>query len=94
MSALLEVTGLEKHFPVRRGALQRAVGAVRAVDGVSFRLGRGQTLALVGESGCGKTTTARAVVRLSEPTAGRVVFDGTDLGELSARELRVFRPRM
>jgi oligopeptide/dipeptide ABC transporter ATP-binding protein len=94
VSALLEVVGLEKHFPVRRGALQRPVGAIRAVDGVSFEVGRRQTLALVGESGCGKTTTARAVVRLAKPTAGRVVFGGMDLGELSARELRALRPRM
>ncbi len=94
MSHLLEVAGLEKHFPVRRGFWQRSVGVVRAVDGVTFGVPRRQTLGLVGESGCGKTTTARTIVRLAEPTGGRVVFDGVELGEASPRELRTLRPRM
>jgi oligopeptide transport system ATP-binding protein len=94
MSALLEVLGLEKHFPVHRGMWQRSTGAVRAVDGVTFELQRGQTLGLVGESGCGKTTTARAVVRLIEPTAGRIIFDGVNLEHASARRLRALRSRM
>ncbi len=91
---LLEVTDLKKHFPVRRGAMQRQTGSVRAVDGVSFRLSRGEALGLVGESGCGKTTTARLVLRLTRPTSGRVVFAGVDLGEAKATELRALRPRM
>ena len=91
---LLEVTDLKKHFPVRRGALQRRTGSVRAVDGVAFQLKRGETLGLVGESGSGKTTVARAVLRLTPPTDGRVVFDGIDLGQATATELRALRPRM
>ncbi len=91
---LLEVTDLKKHFPVRRGALQRRTGSIRAVDGVAFQLKRGETLGLVGESGSGKTTLARAVLRLTPPTAGRVVFDGVDLGQATATRLRALRPRM
>jgi ABC-type oligopeptide transport system ATPase subunit len=94
MTPLLEVIGLKKHFPVRRGMMQRQAGSVRAVDGVSFRLNRGETLGLVGESGCGKTTVARSVLRLTEPTSGRIVFDGVDLTAASAAELRALRPRM
>ena len=93
-SPLLEVVGLKKHFPVHRGPMQRRTGSVQAVDGVSFRLHRGETLGLVGESGCGKTTVARTVLRLTEPTAGRIVFDGVDLEAASAAELRALRPRM
>jgi oligopeptide transport system ATP-binding protein len=75
--ALLEVTDLVKHFPVTRGIVMRhQIGTVKAVDGVSFSVDRGQTVALVGESGCGKSTTARTVLRLIEPTAGSVRFDG------------------
>ena len=91
---LLEVADLKKHFPVRRGVLQRRTGSVRAVDGVAFQLKRGETLGLVGESGSGKTTVARAVLRLTPPTAGRVVFDGLDLGRATATEMRALRPRM
>ena len=69
-SPLLEVAGLETHFPIRRGLLRRQVGTVRAVDGVSFTIARGQTLGLVGESGCGKTTVGRSLLRLVEPTGG------------------------
>jgi oligopeptide/dipeptide ABC transporter ATP-binding protein len=94
MSPLLDVVDLEKHFPLHRGALQRSAGAIRAVDGVTFAVQPRETLALVGESGCGKTTTARTVLRLAQPTGGRVLFDGMDLGELSTRELRALRPRM
>ncbi len=91
---LLEVFDLKKHFPVHRGLIQRGKEPVRAVDGISFRLHRGETLGLVGESGCGKTTVARTVLRLTEPTAGRVVFDGTDLKGATAAEVRALRPRM
>jgi oligopeptide/dipeptide ABC transporter ATP-binding protein len=84
---LLSVRGLEKHFPVRRGR------HVKAVDGVSFDLWRGETLGLVGESGCGKSTTGRAILRLLEPTAGEVHFDGVDVGALDRGGLRAFRRR-
>ena len=91
---LLQVQDLVKHFPVRRGLFGRAHGAVRAVQGVSFTLAAGQTLGVVGESGCGKSTLGRLVLRLIEPTAGRVVFAGTDLGTLSAPALRAQRRAM
>lgn len=91
---LLEVENLSVHFPVRKGLLGRVVDHVRAVDGVSFKVYKGQTLGLVGESGCGKTTTGRALLRLIEPTGGRISFDGTDLRVLNNRELRRFRSRM
>lgn len=90
---LLEVEGLAKHYPVRKGILlARQVGTVRAVDGVSFRIERGETLALVGESGCGKSTTARLVLRLIEPTAGTVRFDGQAVSGAAA--LRALRRRV
>jgi oligopeptide/dipeptide ABC transporter ATP-binding protein len=88
---LLGVSGLEKHFPVRRGLLQRQVGAVRAVDGIDFTVHKGETLSLVGESGCGKTTTGRLITRLIEPTGGRVVLDGRDISHLSASQMRPLR---
>ena len=96
MSApLLEVNGLAKHYPVKRGlVMAKTVGTVRAVDGVSFTLSRGETLALVGESGCGKSTTARLVLRLIEPSAGQVFFEGTDITEMTGAPLRKLRRRM
>jgi len=96
MSArLLEVDGLTKHFPVRRGLIvRRDVGTVRAVDGVSFTLARGETLALVGESGCGKSTTARMVLRLIDPTAGSVRFEDQDITALDGEAMRQLRQRM
>jgi peptide/nickel transport system ATP-binding protein len=91
---LLKVENLQVHFPVKRGLLQRTVGHIKAVDGVSFNVYRGQTLGLVGESGCGKTTTGRAILRLIEPTGGRVTYDGVDLGQLGSSELRAMRGKM
>ncbi|MGY1786800.1 ABC transporter ATP-binding protein [Geodermatophilus sp. SYSU D00698] len=92
---LLRVEGLQVHFPIKRGVLvNRTVGHVRAVDGVDLSIGRGTTYGLVGESGCGKSTLGRAVLRLVEPTGGRVVFDGTDVASLSGEPLRTMRRRM
>ena len=92
---LLEVTDLEVHFPIRRGALfDRTIGHVHAVDGVSLTILRGETYGLVGESGCGKTTFGRGVLRLVEPTGGKAVFDGVDLRGLKGEKLRRFRSRM
>jgi len=93
--ALMQVEGLVKHYPMRRGlVLTRTIGQVRAVDGLSFELFRGETLALVGESGCGKSTTARLVLRLIEPTAGTVRFEGTDITTMHGDALRKLRRRM
>src|SRR5581483_9585795 len=91
---LLEVKELKVHFPVRRGLLRRTVGSVRAVDGVSLELRRGRTLALVGESGCGKTTTGKAILQLIRPSAGAVLFRGQDLAAKSRAELRPLRSAM
>ncbi|MFY7923512.1 MAG: ATP-binding cassette domain-containing protein, partial [Gemmatimonas sp.] len=91
---LLSVRGLTKHFPIRRGILQRVTGTVKAVDEVSFDVARGETLALVGESGCGKTTTGRALLRLVEPTRGSVHFDGTAVMALEGEALRRMRRHM
>ena len=91
MTSLLKVEGLHKYFPIRRGVLRRQVGEIRAVDGVDLELETGETLSLVGESGCGKSTTGRLLVRLLEPTAGKIIFEGTDLASLSQRELRARR---
>jgi peptide/nickel transport system ATP-binding protein len=88
------VRDLAVHFPVRKGILQRVVGQVKAVDGVSFEVARGRTLGLVGESGCGKTTTGRAILRLVRLTAGTVHFDGVDMASLGAAELRGLRRKM
>ncbi|MAQ90071.1 MAG: ABC transporter ATP-binding protein [Rhodopirellula sp.] len=85
---LLSVNNLKVHFPIRRGLLQRTVGFVKAVDGVSFNVYKGQTLGLVGESGCGKTTTGRAILQLIKPTMGIVKFDGVDVNSRSIHELR------
>jgi peptide/nickel transport system ATP-binding protein/oligopeptide transport system ATP-binding protein len=90
--ALMTVTGLTKHFPVTRGIIFRhKVGLVRSVDDVSFEVTRGETLGIVGESGCGKTTTARMLVRLIEPTAGQIIFDGRDITHLRPGSMRPLR---
>jgi len=91
---LLEVKDLVKHYAVRGGVLRRQVGTVHAVDGVSFSLGVGETLGLVGESGCGKSTVARTVLRLVEPTSGSIKLNGTDITPLSKSELRPVRRSM
>ncbi len=91
---LLEVRDLKIHFPVRGGLLRRVVGQVKAVDGVSFAIGRGRTLGLVGESGCGKSTLGRAILRLHEPTAGEVRLQGEDILALSRAQLMPRRRRM
>src|SRR5256886_13537308 len=91
---VLEVTGLCKHFPVRKGLLRRTVGHVYAVDGVSFTIGPAETLGLVGESGCGKTTVGRTIMRLIEPTSGTIKLDGHDVTSLGKKEFRPYRRQL
>ena len=92
---LLEVTALKMHFPLTQGIIfQRQVGAVRAVDGIDFFVEKGETLGLVGESGCGKSTTGRAILQLYKPTSGEVKFDGTELTTLPGEQMRRMRRRM
>ncbi|MEI8371103.1 MAG: oligopeptide/dipeptide ABC transporter ATP-binding protein, partial [Planctomycetia bacterium] len=91
---LLVVENLKTHFPIRRGLLRHVVGHVQAVDGVSFAIGKRRTLGLVGESGCGKTTVGRSILRLVEPTGGDVRFDGASVREKSGADLRALRRRM
>ena len=91
---LLEVRGLRMHFPVSEGLLGRKVGDVKAVDGIDFTVRRGETLGLVGESGCGKTTTGRCVLRLEKPTAGQIIFDGVNIASLSGKQLQALRRRI
>jgi oligopeptide transport system ATP-binding protein len=91
---LVSVENLQMHFPVHAGVLRRRVGAVKAVDGLTFEIRRGETLGLVGESGCGKSTTGRALLRLYRATGGRIMFDGTDIAGLEGEQLRRVRPRM
>jgi oligopeptide transport system ATP-binding protein len=92
---LLKVDNLVKHFPIMRGTIfRKQVGAVRAVDGISFDVRRGETLGLVGESGCGKSTTGRAILQLHRPTSGSVIFEGKDLVQMKGEDLRKMRRRM
>ena len=91
---ILQVDALVKHFPVRKGVFSRVTGAVRAVDGVSFHVQAGRTLSIVGESGCGKTTVGRCVLRLIEPTSGRILFHGRDINQLGRGELREARKHL
>lgn len=94
MSTLLEVRNLKKHYPIRKGFFSKQVGAVKAVDGITLSVEQGETLAVVGESGCGKSTTGRAILRLIEPTEGEIMFNGTDVRSLNTEQLRRFRTDM
>lgn len=88
---LLEVQNLKKYYPIKKGIISRTVGHVKAVDGLNFSIYPGETVSLVGESGCGKSTTGRAIVQLEQPTEGKVIFDGKDMSSLSGSELRKIR---
>src|SRR5215831_7398810 len=94
MTALLEVEGLKKHFPVYKGVFSRISGHVYAVDGVSFHIDRGETLGLVGESGCGKSTVGRTLLKLLEPTEGRIKVHGNDITNLDQAQMFPYREQM
>lgn len=89
---ILEIKNLKKHFPIKAGVFQKVVGHVKSVDGVSFNIKKGQTFGLVGESGCGKTTIGRTILRLTEPTEGEAILNGKDIFKMSSNELRKIRP--
>ena len=91
---ILEVKNLVKHYPIKAGVLQKTVGQVRSVDGVSFSINRGQTFGLVGESGCGKTTIGRTLIRLVEPTSGEAILNGKNIFALNKKELKALRPKI
>ena len=91
---ILEVKNLKKYFPIKSGLMQTVKGHVKAVDDVSFTIQKGKTLGLVGESGCGKTTVGRTILRLHEATGGSVLFEGKDIFKLNKRQMRDVRPKM
>ncbi|QHQ62812.1 dipeptide ABC transporter ATP-binding protein [Anaerocolumna sedimenticola] len=91
---ILEIHNLVKHFPIKSGVLQRTIGHVKAVDGVSFNIKRGETFGLVGESGCGKTTIGRTILRLTEPTGGEAIINGVDIFKMKRSNLRPLRPKI
>ena len=93
-NVLLKVEDLKMHFPIFRGLIRRQVGAVHAVDGVSFNVRRGETLGLVGESGCGKSTTGRSILQLYKPTSGKIMFDDVNLVALKSEDMRLMRRKM
>src|SRR5881392_4151523 len=93
-TALLAVRDLKKYFPVKRGVLARTIANVKAVDGITFDVARGETLGLVGESGSGKTTVGRCILRLIDPTSGAISFDGTNVRELDSGDMRRMRRNM
>src|SRR5690348_1841667 len=94
-SPLLEVRGLQMHFPISEGiVMRRQIGQVKAVDGIDLTIRRGETLGLVGESGCGKTTTGRCILRLETPTAGEIRYDGVDIAKLGRKDLVALRRRI
>src|SRR5699024_2039075 len=91
LSTLLTVDNLQKHFPIKGGLLKRTVGHIKAVDGISFDLAVGETLGIVGESGCGKSTTGKMIAKIMEPTGGTITFEGNDITQLKGRALKRFR---
>src|ERR1700675_1536083 len=91
---LLEVQNLKKYFPIKRGIFSKTIGYVKAVDDVSFQIKKGETLGLVGESGCGKTTIGRTLLRLIEPTGGKVMFEGKDVTAMDSKDLKQVRKDM
>ncbi len=94
MDVLLQVENLAKHFPITKGVFRRQVGTVKAVDGISFEIKEQETLGLVGESGCGKSTAGRVILQLYPATSGSVVFKGVEMTHLSSEKLRLQRPKM
>ena len=91
---LIEINNLKKYFPIKKGILNKTTSLVKAVDSVSFTINRGETLGLVGGSGCGKTTCGRTIIKLYEPTDGQIIYDGVDIAKLSNKEMIPYRKKM